>query len=211
MKPIDKRDFIVGVRWWQTSTGWPKDFHNADYEVLAAQNPNGVFLDDWWAGFLPRLTLWRALRPFSRAEVTGLLVANRDDLASAWHQACAPVRDNDITEVTWDRVRAFPEVVARLKPTSSPVFRSKFCHFLLPRIFPVFDNLAVGGSCTYERYFNLIRDTWNVTPADLQASLISELSQMVEDEGRGPLHVGFPMATKITELALIGRKHGQRL
>jgi hypothetical protein len=206
VKPVDRREFTAGVRWWRTKTGWPSDFHNADYEVLAAQNPDGAFQDDWWAGFLPRLTLWRALRPFSRAEVTDLLVANRDDLAGAWHQACASVRDKDITGVTWDQVREFPEVVARLKPTSSPVFPSKFCHFLLPRIFPVFDNLAVGGSRNYERYFNLIKGTWEVTPADLQASLIAELTQLVEDDGRSPLYVGFPMTTKITELALIGRK-----
>ena len=109
MKPIDRREFIDGVRWWRTTTGWPKDFHNADYELLAAQNPDGAFLDDWWAGFLPRLTSWRALRPLSRVEVTDLLVANRDDLAAAWQQACAQVTDKDITGVTWDQVRAFPK------------------------------------------------------------------------------------------------------
>ncbi|MFI5490559.1 hypothetical protein [Micromonospora echinaurantiaca] len=207
MKPIDRREFTIGVQWWFTNTRWPRDFHNADYESLAAQNPDGVFLDDWWAGFLPRLTAWLALRPFSRAEVTALLVANRDDLAGAWHQACGPVKDRDITRATWDQVRAFPEVVARLKPTSSPVFRSKFCHFLLPRVFPVFDNSAVGGSRTYERYFNLVKGTWEATSADLQASLVAELTQLVENSGPKPLYAGFPMATKITELALIGRKH----
>jgi hypothetical protein len=53
------------------------------------------------------------------------------------------------------------------------VFPSKFCHFLLPRIFPVVDNRAASGSPTYE-------------------------------------NTGFPLATKITELALIGRKHAPR-
>ncbi|GFJ93103.1 hypothetical protein [Phytohabitans rumicis] len=148
MKPIDRSEFLLGVQWWRTRTSWPNDFHNTDYEVLAAQNPDGAFVDDWWTVFLPRLTSWLALRPFSRAAVTTLLVANRDDLAEAWHQACVPVKDKDIAEVTWEQVQPFPEVVARLKPTASrsPVFPSKFCHFLLPRIFPVFDNLAVGGS-----------------------------------------------------------------
>lgn len=93
MKPIDRREFTVGVRWWQTRSRWPNDFHNAAYEALAAQNPNGAFLDDWWVGFLPRLTSWRALRPFSRAAVTSLLIANRDALARAWHQACAPAKE----------------------------------------------------------------------------------------------------------------------
>jgi hypothetical protein len=50
------------------------------------------------------------------------------------------VKDKDIIGVTWDQVRAFPEVDPRLKPTRSPLFPSKFCHFLLPRIFPVVDD-----------------------------------------------------------------------
>lgn len=209
MLSIDRKQFAAGVRWWQTKTSWPNDFHNSDYEMLAAQNPDGDFQDSWWAGFLPRLTRWKALRPLSQADVTCLLNENRDDLSRAWHRACAPVQDMDITGVTWDQVQAFTAVVARLKPLKweSPVFSSKFCHFLLPRVFPVFDNAAVGGSCTYETYFGLIKHAWEATPAALQAALVAELSQLIEDHGRGPLYEGFPMATKITELAVIGRRH----
>jgi hypothetical protein len=205
---IDRAHFASGVRWWQTETDWPNDFHNSDYRVLAAQNPDGDFQDDWWAGLLPRLIRWKALRPFSQADVTRWFTVHREDLARTWHQACAPVRDLDITGVTWGHVQAFPDVVARIKPTKSEsaVFRSKFCHFLLPRIFPVFDNAAVGGSRTYEAYFNLIKRTWEATPAVLQAELVAELSQIIEDHGRSPLYEGFPMATKITELALIGSR-----
>ncbi len=209
MLSIDREQFAAGVRWWQTKTSWSNDFHNSDYEMLAAQNPDGDFGDRWWAGFLQRLTTWKALRPFSQADVTRRLNENRDDLARAWHQACAPVQDMDITGVTWAQVQAFTAVVARLKPTKSksPVFPSKFCHFLLPRIFPVFDNAAVGGSRTYEAHFNLIKRTWGATPAALQAELVAELSQLIEIDGRSPLYEGFPMATKITELALIGVRH----
>ncbi|MBE1487491.1 hypothetical protein [Plantactinospora soyae] len=220
MQPIDREEFAAGVRWWQTKTSWPNDFHNNAYVELAALNPDGEFLDDWWPNFLRRLSRWRAVRPLSKAAVTALLVANREHLGGAWHQACAPVKDLDITGVTWEQVRAFPEVVARLKPTKSrsPVFPSKFCHFLLPRIFPVFDNAAVGDSrsrggrgpstpLTYEGYFNLVKETWAATPAELQAEFVAELTRLVEGEGRSPLCDGFPMATKITELALIGRRH----
>lgn len=209
MLPIDREQFAAGVRWWRTKTSWPNDFHNSDYEVLAAQNPHGDFRDSWWAGFLPRLTAWKALRPLSQADVTGLFTEHRDELSQAWHQVCAPVKDLDITGVTWDQVRTFPEVVAWLKPTrsGSAVFPSKFCHFLLPRIFPVFDNAAVGGSRTYETYFNLVKGSWGATPAALQAELEAELSEIIEGCGRSPLCEGFPMVTKIVELALIGRRH----
>ncbi|MFY1700705.1 hypothetical protein ACN28G_02975 [Micromonospora sp. WMMA1923] len=206
---IDREQFAAGVRWWQTKTNWPNDFHNSDYEVLAAQNPDGDFTDSWWAGFLPRLTTWKALRPLSQADVTGLFDEHRGDLARTWHQACAPVKHLDITGVAWDQVRTFPGVAARLKPTksASAVFPSKFCHFLLPRIFPVFDNAAVGGSCTYETYFNLIKSTWEATPAALRAEFQMELAQLIEGHGGSSLYEGFPLATKIVELAFIGRRH----
>lgn len=203
------REFAAGVQWWRTQTRWPRDFHNADYEVLATANPDGAFSDDWWAGFLPRLTSWVALRPISRVEVTGRLIANRDDLADAWRQVCAPLKDRDIAEVTWEQLRAFPDVVARLKPTRSPVFQSKFCHFLLPRVFPVVDNRAVGGSRDYEGYFNLIKGTWEITSADVQVCLKAKLTRLVVEAGCGTLYSGFPLATKVTELALVGRRRAQ--
>jgi hypothetical protein len=210
MKPIDLREFDAGVRWWRTKTTWPKDFHNADYKVLGSQATDGTFPDEWWAEFVPRLISWVALRPLSRAEVTDLLIANRESLSAAWHQACAPVKDLDISGVTWEQIHPFPDVVARLKPTRShsAVFPSKFCHFLLPRIFPVFDNVAIGGSATYQRYFNLIKGTWEITPVGTQGNLIAQLTRLVEANGSGVLYAGFPMATKIAELALIGRKYG---
>jgi hypothetical protein len=212
VEPIKMREFDIGVQWWRTETKWPRDFHNADYQVLADRNPNGAFLDDWWFGFLKLLNGWKALRPYSGADVTELLKANRHELSAAWRHVCSPVRDKDITGVTWEQVRAFPDVVGRLKPTRSPspVFMSKFCHFLLPTIFPVVDNKAVNGSGNYEAYFNLIKGTWETTAVDVRRGLIAQLTRLIEEDGRGTVCAGFPFATKITELALIGRKHAQR-
>jgi hypothetical protein len=208
VRSIDISEFYSGVRWWCTNTRWPRDFHNAQYKALAAQNPNGQFSTAWWSAFLPRLSSWRALRPVSKAEITRLLAANRDYLITTWRQVCVPLRDFDITDVTWNRVHAFPDVVARLKPTSSAVFRSKFCHFLLPQVFPVFDNLAVGGSLTYQEYFQQVKGTWEATPLSQRAQMIHELTQQISN--RGFLHSRYPFATKITELALIGRRQLKR-
>lgn len=211
MEAIREQEFNAGVSWWRTMTAWPSDFHNADYEVLAARNPNGNFVDEWWSEFLPRLTVWKALRPYSREVITAAFNVNRGELTDAWHQACGSVGSENIGGVTWEQVQAFPDVVGRLKPTRapSPVFVSKFCHFLLPTIFPVVDNEAVNGSRTYEGYFKLIKGTWQSTPDDVRTGLIDEMTRLVE-EGSGTVYAGFPFATKITELALIGRKHGQR-
>jgi hypothetical protein len=52
-------------------------------------------------------------------------------------------------------VQALPEIAAEIKPMrsgTSAVFTSKFCDFLLPKIFPVIDNAALGGSRAYKTY-----------------------------------------------------------
>jgi hypothetical protein len=87
-------------------------------------------------------------------------------LSAAWRAACAPFLERDISTVTWSEVEAFPDEMAKINPTRvpSPVFTSKFCHFLLPRVFPVVDNAAIGGRWqTYGDYFKFVQDEWNTT------------------------------------------------
>lgn len=211
MQSIELAEFVAGVNWWRTKTDWPHDFHNRDYPILAAENPDGRFDADWWTNVQPRLTRWNAFRPVARAVVAANVAANAADLATAWNQSCKPYRSADIADpaVTWEAVQAFPKVVFRLKPTrsGSPVFPSKLCHFLLPKVFPVIDGLALAGhSLTYEAYFRLVKGTWAATPDDMQQRLTAEITHLVNESGR-PLDPAFPVVTKIVELALIGRDH----
>jgi hypothetical protein len=100
-----------------------------------------------------------------------------------------------------------PEVVYRLKPTRSPVFPSKFCHFLLPKVFPVVDGLALAGHPhTCEAYFRLVKGTWETTAQNTQQCLIAEIADLITESGQS-LDPAFPVVTKIVELALIGRNH----
>jgi hypothetical protein len=102
---------------------------------------------------------------------------------------------------------AFPDEVAKIKPTNdpSPVFTSKFCHFLLPSVFPVVDREAVGGGWrTYAAYFNYVQYEWNTTDTSTRADLIAALTKAT---GATQLYSGYPIVTKIVELRLIGRSH----
>jgi hypothetical protein len=75
--------------------------------------------------------------------VTERFAERRDTLSLAWETHCAPFRELDITGVTWAQVGGFANLVGEIKPMkglASPVFTSKFCHFLLPKVFPVVDN-----------------------------------------------------------------------
>lgn len=91
----------------------------------------------------------------------------------------------------------------------SAVSTSKFCHFLLPRVFPVIDNAALGASGKiYEAYFRRVQDEWAETDAAARDALIAELTQAIETRGRA-LSPGFPLVNKIVELRLIGRHHAR--
>ena len=148
-----------------------------------------------------------ATRGATHADLTARFTEHAATLGASWEEACVPHVDEDIPTVTWVEVKAFPTEVALIKPTktSSPVFASKFCHFLLPRIFPVVDNEGLGNRWrTYEDYFKCIQDEWRSTaPAD-RKDLITELTRLIEAEG-GQVFAGFPMVNKIVELRLIGR------
>jgi hypothetical protein len=100
--------------------------------------------------------------------------------------------------------------VAKIKPMkagTSAVFTSKFCHFLLPGIFPVVDNQALGnGWPSYESYFRCVQAEWAATHISIRGALTAELTHVIEGSGR-PIYAGFPTINKIVELRLMGRRH----
>jgi len=203
------QEFADGVAFWRSRRSWPSDFHNADYARWSQENPNGDFTMVWWGPFLKTLQGWIATRPISGRVLTERFMAAIPALAEAWQLSCEPFLDRDITSVSWEDVQAFPNVVATIKPTltPSPVFTSKFCHFLLPRVFPVVDNEALGGSWpSYETYFRFVQDEWSATQPATQAELEAALRTLIESAGR-PAFPGFPMVNKIVELRLMGRRH----
>lgn len=169
------RELADGVA-FRRSRRWASDLGNANYEKWARQNPGGNFTLAWWQQYqLPRLSRWHAIRPYSGAELTRRFMQSAKALSAAWQMACAPYLERDITSVTWEEVMAFPNEVGKIKPgkAPSPVFTSKFCHFLLPRIFPVVDNEAVGGGWrTYQAYFRYVQYEWNTTASSTRADVV---------------------------------------
>ncbi|SCL43342.1 hypothetical protein GA0070615_6410 [Micromonospora aurantiaca] len=203
------RELADGVAFWRSRPKWPADFHNTDYQRWGQQNPNGNFTDLWWQPFLRTLQAWIATRPFSGEVLTSRFKEHATALGVAWQEACVKCLEGDISTVTWDEIKVFPNEVAKIKPTKapSPVFTSKFCHFLLPKVFPVVDNEGLGnGWPTYEAYFRFVQEEWQSTGAATRAELVAELTRLIEATGQH-VYPGFPMSNKITELRLIGRRH----
>lgn len=209
------RELRSGVIFWRT-TSWCADFHNSDYERWFLADQRGRFTAQWWNGrdgFLKgRLQPWMATRGVSHSAITARFMQNAVALNDTWDAACARYLDEDreISAVTWEEVRKFPDLVGTLKPTRNPslVFASKFCHFILPKVFPVGDSYALGvGGWSYERYFREVQCEWTSSAPATQATLIGEMTQLIEDRG-SQVSAHFPMINKIVELRLIGRRHG---
>jgi hypothetical protein len=203
------RELADGIAFWRRRQAWPADFHNADYERWDKENPQGIFSLEWWGPFLKTLQAWIATRPVSGSVLTSRFEEAVPSLSKAWLAACGPYTGADISTVTWEQVAAFPEVVSAIKPTltPSPVFTSKFCHFLLPRVFPVVDNEGLGNRWpTYERYFCFVQAEWSTTSVEARERLTATLTSQIEATGQR-VFMGFPMVNKIVELRLIGRRH----
>jgi hypothetical protein len=204
------RELQAGIAFWQTklSVDWPPDFHNAEYQTWATEQRD--FSDAWWIPFRRRLHDWRAIRPATYAEVTARFEERRDALIQAWVVQCDPSRDLDITTVKWAQFEDFVNLVGEIKPMkglASPVFTSKFCHFLLPKVFPVVDNEGSGNRWPrYQQYFNEVQSQWASTPDDTRVRLIAAMTAAVESAG-AKVNPEFPMVNKIVELQLIGRQH----
>jgi hypothetical protein len=205
------REFEGGVAYWRSETGWPADFHNAFYGRLADQNPHGDFTAAWWETFSRHLNDWKAFRPTRRADVMVNALRVLPALREAWVECCASVVDRDIAEVAWAQVEDFPAIAGGLKrgrsrePVRSPVFTAKFCHFLLPAVFPVVDRKVMGlpFGDSYKGHFEGVQREWAATPAAIREELHAALTSKI----RVPLAPSYPLTNKVVELCLIGRCH----
>lgn len=202
---LSQVDFESGIQAWP----WDKSFHNDFYEQLARENPNGEFDASWWETFLPRLRRWKATRSTPSEAITREVLAALPEMRATWIEACQPHLNKDVSEVTWTEVAAWPELVARFKPSRaggyvrSPVFRSKFCHFLAPAIFPVADRAKLGlAGQSYRTYFENVQREWSETPEDLRNRMREQLVSFIGTEPAS----GYPFVNKIVELNLIGRR-----
>jgi hypothetical protein len=193
-----------GLSYWFTK-GWPRDFHNDFYREMADANPGGRFDERWWEGFLPVLRAWRATRPRGSDFLTSRARERFAALSRVWGESIRPVLARDGEDVRWAEVAPFPELVAEIKNTGSPVFASKFCHFLAPALFPLVDNAAMGNPYpTYAACFEAYRREWLSTEASERVVLTDRLTELI----RAPLADGYPLRNKVVELCLIGRYQG---
>jgi hypothetical protein len=203
--PLTKAELDQGVNYWRDKTRWPDDFHNDFYRYMASANPHGAFDDAWWTGFLPELRKWRATRPRGSAFLTSRAQERFSELGQVWDLTVEPNLGHDVATLDWPQISAFPALVGEIKDVKSPVFTSKFCHFLAPAIFPVVDNTAMGNPFpTYEACFTTFRAEWLSTDEIARQALVFRLAELIN----APLADSYPIKNKIVEICFIGRNQG---
>ncbi|GAA0936504.1 hypothetical protein [Virgisporangium aurantiacum] len=203
------REFDDGVAFWATRPKWPADLHNRFYADQQAIT-DGAFTSTWWNVTRRKLYDWRATRGARLADLDRLFHQHQGNLVTIWQTVIQPQLSGDITSVTWDEVRALPDLARLIKPTrgNSAVFPSKLAHFIAPPLFPVFDKTALpGGHNDYGSYFNHVKDTWNSTDRSDQQALRARLALLIESRSGRPMVSGYPVVNKIVELRLIGQHH----
>jgi len=195
----------AGLQWWSTRN-WPKDIHNADYYGMYRARAKGP-TDAWWDDTVKRLGQWHAYRgpksPNTCAEIAQKGKLLLPQIAIQYEKVkLQKTTEPSIADLQWEQAAELFKLASSIKPTS-PVFAGKMCHFLLPKLFIVMDNLATTVF-DYEFYWRGMKDEWNRFEEKEDAKRILERSV----KGTEPPHDLYPFETKIMELSHIGSKHG---
>ena len=196
---------------------WPSDFHNTMYTEMDMATQIDPFTTIWWQTFVsPRVATWRAYRPVSCDEIEEWAQPLLAELRKAYLESVVPYLNEPFETLTWEKIQAFPNAVAKAKRRrkdlsvqTSPVFRSKVSHWVAPRLYPVADDELLGVSSSYELYWKEVHRMWSATPEGEQSLMASRLRTEIERVSSYPVHPHYPMEVKIVELALVGRRFPQ--
>jgi hypothetical protein len=201
--PFNLQELQAGINYWH-NTNWPQDFHNQFYIDIAAHNQIGLFTPHWWPEIFQRLRSWRATRPKSFEYINERTLERLGELHELWEEVNG-LPDNITAMEIIVAVINFVNVIHTIKNVNSPVFTSKFSHFVSPKRFPVIDRRAMGLPLdSYVDYLHFVRQEWNNTGNEVGNQLINFFANELGHN----VFEGYPFHTKIAEICLIGRNHG---
>jgi len=105
-----------------------------------------------------------------------------------------------LSDVQWSDISEIITISNAIKNSSTPMFGSKMCHFLLPNLFPIYDS-QIGesiGTSNYVEYWMICRQGWK----DCTKKRI--FKNILANEIGKNIISNYPWATKITELCCVG-------
>lgn len=188
---------------WRTQR-WPNDVNirNTLYDDIYKVRSKGV-TEEWWRATVSRLSQWTANRPYSNNKIRN---RGRKQLVRIRQQFRKLIAAGEpcITNLQWADIDQLFEIAFEIKPLKSmtPVFASKMCHFLFPKLFIVMDNKATGVG-HYELFWRGLKDSWNKFNDKEKARNI--LFKAIQNRR----HRNYPVETTIMEICAIGYNHSR--
>ncbi len=182
---------------------WPNDVdvHNKEYHDIYEARAQGV-TKTWWEATVKRLYKWKATR--GRGCTIDLIrERGREQLnqISQQYERLISAGEPCITNLHWVDIDQLFGIAFTIKSSKTPVFASKMCHFLFPKLFIVMDNEATGVG-HYELFWRGLKDAWNEFEQKDQARTF--LFNAINNRQKLPLHPNYPVETTIMEICAIG-------
>ncbi len=202
---VNRSNLLRGIEYiysYQKKKGAPSigvwDFHNGLYLALATYRKNGI-LPTYWQELVDILWDWQAIRGVRGITKEYIFEEGkkRMDKLIKYYQKIyiSSNKQYSLENVKWNDVVDLFTTSQDIKGVASPVFASKFCHFLLPHLYPIIDNTLVKGTWnTYHQYWEACKKGW------LECREKETLIKILKDEIPGDVCPEFPWCTKIVEL-----------
>ena len=214
--PFNLEDLEAGIRVWNgrvVSSEWASDFHNSMYRKFDMLKEVEPFTEEWWLRFImPRVGTWKAYRPVTKEQIIEWALPHLDEMAEAYSESALPYLDTPFENLEWSNISKLPDTVALAKrdnygrPQSSPVFRSKVAHWIMPRLYPVADQEVLGISGSYESYWKATQEAWVAISQVEREAMAERLRTHIESAFHSQLWDRYPIEVKIVELCRMGRR-----
>lgn len=190
-----------GIREWRTHKNWWQDFDNALYIELKEGRAKG-FDADYLELLIKHLVDWKALRPRTKAFIRERGLERLPRLKKEFENIITsyPLSQTDMGNIRWESIHKLFYTAWEIKDVNSPVFASKMCHFLMPRVFMVIDNEFIGVNEPYEMYWKRCQSAW------VKCEEKDKYVEILKSEIGENVILDYPWATKITELCINGMK-----
>jgi hypothetical protein len=209
-----------GIEVWREKSvtdEWPSDFHNAMYRMNDLRLAVAPFSPSWWdESIMTRVVAWRAYRPVSAPQIRQWALPLLEELEGLYYSEIEPLLNVPFEDLEWGQLERFTELVAKAKRDvhgnvqGSPVFRSKVCHWIAPRLFPVADQAMLGVRTSYEVFWRDVQSEWRRIELSKRAELRSELQRFIQLGESTDIWDVYPFEVKIIELVRMGERRQQR-
>jgi hypothetical protein len=184
---------------------WPNDVdvRNTIYEDIYNVRAQGV-THRWWDVTVERLSKWGANRGRKKEWIRERGIRQLGQIRKLYEKLITIGEEPCITNLYWSDIQQLFNIASSIKQTKSPVFASKMCHFLFPKLFIVIDNKATGVG-HYELIWRGLKDAWSEFQQKEESKVI--LFSAIKNGKNILIYPNYPVETTIMEICTTSYNH----